>query len=106
NGTCTVQAQPGIATVTIVSAGICNIVASQAGNDNYKPAPDVTETITIGRAAAEVHVKPVTFVYDGQPHGLTGRVTGVNAEDLGTLLDLGARFTNVPGGTANWSFAG
>src|SRR5205085_2175371 len=35
-----------------------------------------------------------------------GNATGVTGEDLGTLLDLGPAFTNVPGGTAHWTFAG
>jgi hypothetical protein len=103
---CTVQGQNGIATVTIVSGGECDVVASQTGNDNYSAALDATEVITIGRATADVKVKPVTFVYDGQSHGLTGKAIGVSGEDLGSLLDLGSKFTNVPGGTADWSFAG
>jgi hypothetical protein len=106
NGACTAVGQNGIATVTIASGGDCHVIASQAGNDNYKAAPDTTETITVGRAIADVHVKPVTAVYDGQPHGLKGSATGVNAEDLTGLLNLGATFTNVPGGTASWSFTG
>jgi hypothetical protein len=106
NGACTVQGQNGIATVTIASAGDCHVVASQAGNDNFTPAPDVTATITIGRATAEIDIDPVTVGYDGQAHGLMGEATGVKGEDLTALLTLGAKFTNVPGGTANWSFAG
>src|SRR5690606_35324916 len=41
-------------------------------------------------------------------HAATGTVTGV-AGDLtatGSTLDLGASFTNVPGGTASWTFTG
>jgi hypothetical protein len=105
-GACTAQGQNGIATVTIVSAGTCHVVASQAGNGNYNAAPDATGTITVGRAAADVKVKPTAFVYDGHPHGLAGKATGVLGEDLGSLLDLGTQFINVPGGTASWAFAG
>lgn len=43
---------------------------------------------------------------DGNAHGATGSATGVNGEDLSSLLNLGASFTNVPGGTAHWTFAG
>ena len=39
-------------------------------------------------------------------HGATGSATGVNGEDLSSLLNLGATLTNVPGGTAHWTFAG
>lgn len=106
NGACTVQGQNGIATVTIVSAGDCHVIASQTGSGNYKAAPDATETITVGRATADIHVKSVTAVYDGQPHALKGTAVGVATEDLSALLNLGAAFTNVPGGTATWSFAG
>jgi hypothetical protein len=106
SGACTAQGQSGIATVTIVSGGDCHVTASQAGSDNYKAAPNATESITVGRATAEVKIKPTMFVYDGQPHGVTGKATGVFGEDLGALLNLGAAFTNVPGGTANWAFAG
>jgi hypothetical protein len=45
-------------------------------------------------------------IYDGAAHGATGSAAGVNSEDLSGLLSLGSSFTNVPGGTANWSFAG
>ena len=37
-------------TVFMLSAGICTIVASQAGNANYNPAPPVTQTISIAKA--------------------------------------------------------
>lgn len=57
-------------------------------------------------AAATIHVNGYTGVYDGNPHGATGSATGVNGEDLSSLLNLGASFTNVPGGTAHWTFAG
>jgi hypothetical protein len=31
--------------VTLIGTGICSIKASQAGNANYNPAPDVVQTI-------------------------------------------------------------
>ena len=45
-------------------------------------------------------------VYDAAAHGATGTATGVGGVDLSAGLDLGASFTNVPGGTANWTFTG
>ena len=45
-------------------------------------------------------------VYDGNAHGATGTATGVKGEPLTSLLNLGSDFTNVPGGTATWTFAG
>ncbi|HMQ31358.1 MAG TPA: PxKF domain-containing protein, partial [Chloroflexaceae bacterium] len=65
-----------------------------------------TASISIAKADATVAVVGYTGVYDGDPHGATGSATGIKGEDLSGLLDLGASFTNVPGGTASWSFAG
>jgi hypothetical protein len=42
-------------------------------------------------------------VYDGAAHGATGSATGVGGAVLNGL-DLGSKFTNVPGGTATWTF--
>jgi hypothetical protein len=61
---------------------------------------------SIAKAEANVVVNGYTGVYDGAAHGATGSATGVNSENLSSLLNLGASFTNVPGGTADWTFAG
>src|SRR5262249_30190011 len=58
------------------------------------------------KAAATVTVNGYSGAFDNQPHGATGSATGVNGEDLSSLLNLGASFTSVPGGTAHWTFAG
>src|SRR3989475_8378738 len=47
-----------------------------------------------------------TCTYDGNAHGATGSAKGVKLEDLSSLLHLGSSFTNVPGGTAHWTFDG
>ena len=44
--------------------------------------------------------------YDAAAHGATGTATGVGGVDLSAELNLGATFTDVPGGTANWTFTG
>jgi hypothetical protein len=62
--------------------------------------------IVINKADAVVTVSGYTGTYDAQPHGATGTATGVNNVDLSAGLDLGASFTDVPGGTANWTFDG
>jgi hypothetical protein len=76
-----------------------------AGNGNYNNASGSVE-IEIGKADATIEVLGFTGTYDGDPHGATGTATGVNGEDLSGLLDFGDSFTDVPGGTAEWSFAG
>jgi hypothetical protein len=76
-----------------------------SGNGNYNSKTG-TANIVISKADATVTVNGYTGVYDGVAHGATGSATGVLGESLSTLLSLGDSFTNVPGGTANWSFAG
>lgn len=105
SGNCTASGTNG-STITLTGAGSCTVTASQAGNANYNAAADVPRTFSIGKATASVLVSGYTGVYDGLPHGASGSASGVNGEMLSSLLNLGAQFTNVPGGTANWSFAG
>ena len=88
------------------NADTYTIVASFGGNDNYLPASNSTASIVIGKASATINVSGYTGVYDSHAHGATGSAAGVNGENLTSLLDLGASFTNVPGGTAHWTFAG
>lgn len=66
----------------------------------------VNPAVVVVKKDAIINVTGYTGIYDGYAHGATGTAIGVNGEDLSALLDLGASFTNVPGGTANWSFAG
>ena len=76
-----------------------------AGDTNYKSATG-SVAIVITQADAVVNVSGFSGVYDGNPHGATGTATGVKGESLTGLLNLGSSFTNVPGGTATWTFAG
>ena len=51
--------------LTFTGDGEVKVVASQAGNDNWNPAPDVTHTFNVGKATPVVTVLPVaaTIVY-------------------------------------------
>ena len=60
-------------------------------------------TLTINKATATINVTGYNGPYDGTAHGATGTATGVQNESLAGL-DLGAAFTEVPGGTADWKF--
>src|SRR4029079_12224877 len=62
--------------------------------------------IVINTADATVTVTGYTGVYNAAAHGATGTATGVGGVDLSAGLNLGASFTNYPGGTASWSFSG
>src|SRR5207237_10026479 len=55
--------------------------------------------------AASINVADFTGTYDGLPHSGSGTATGVHGEDLSSLLSF-QTFTNYPGGTATWIFAG
>jgi len=75
------------------------------GNDNYNAAPELTATVTAAKADAVVTVTGYGGTYDAQAHGATGTATGVGGGSLAGL-NLGASFTNAPGGTATWTFTG
>lgn len=79
--------------------------ASYAESANYL-ASNGSRTFAIGKAKATIDVQGFNGAYDGSPKGASGTAKGVDGSDLSSLLDLGAKFTGVPGGTANWSFAG
>lgn len=83
----------------------CTASANYAGDANHNSSNN-SASITISKASATINVVGGTFPYDGAAHGATGTATGINGEDLNSLLSLGNSFTNVPGGTANWSFPG
>ncbi len=76
-----------------------------AGGVNYN---DATGTVhdKIEKAIATVSVSGYTGVYNGNAHGASGTATGVGGVDLSAGLNFGAAFTNVPGGTAHWTFDG
>jgi hypothetical protein len=91
-------------TVTILAAGTCTVQAEQAGDDDWDPATPETVSFTVDKADPDISVTGFTGLYDGNAHGATGTATGVNGEDLSGDLDLGASFTDAPGGTASWTF--
>jgi hypothetical protein len=73
------------------------------GGTIYQNASSSVVSFQITKADAVIDVVGYTGVYDGNAHGATGSATGVKGEAL-SGLDLGASFTNVPGGTAHWTF--
>ena len=92
------------ASFTNVPGGTANWTFT--GGTNYNDQSG-TAAIVITKADATVTVNGYTGVYDAAAHGATGTATGIGGErGAGSSLDLGASFTNVPGGTANWTFTG
>jgi hypothetical protein len=89
------------ASFTNVPGGTANWTFTDVtGNYNNKSG---TAAIVLSKADPACSIDGYTGTYDGYPHGATGSCKGVKGETLAGL-DLGASFTNVPGGTANWTF--
>lgn len=87
------------------NAGTATASATYAGGLNHAASNNST-TFEIEKADATCTVNGYTGTYDGNAHGATGSCTGVLGEDLSAGLNLGASFTDVPGGTAYWTFSG
>jgi len=88
-----------------LNAGTATATANFAGDANHNPSSG-NATFLINKANATVIVTGYTGVFDGAAHGASGSATGVGGADLSGSLTLGASFTNVPGGTAHWTFSG
>ena len=54
-------------TVTIVGAGLANIVANQSGDATYSAAPPATNLLTVSKATATVTVGNLSQTYDNTP---------------------------------------
>lgn len=58
-------------TVRLTRAGNCTITAEQTGDTNYKPAEPVSQTFTIAKANAAIHITGLDQSYDGSPKPVT-----------------------------------
>ncbi|KAF2419422.1 hypothetical protein B2K11_06585 [Microbacterium sp. B35-30] len=85
------------------NAGTATASAIYGGDENHAGSTDET-TFEILAASASCEVTGYAAEYDGDAHGATGSCTGIGGADVSAGLDLGASFTDVPGGTAYWSF--
>ena len=94
-----------LGSVAPTEGGTYLVTASFAGSADYAPTVDST-VFVISQATATITVNGYSGAYDGSIHGATGSATGINGEDLSSLLNLGSTFVDAPGGTAEWSFAG
>ncbi|PWB51400.1 MAG: hypothetical protein C3F13_13230 [Anaerolineales bacterium] len=61
-------------------------------------------TNEISKATATCTIEGWTGVYDSEAHGASGECLGVDDKPLAGV-DLGDSYTNVPGGTADWTFS-
>ena len=67
-----------------VGAGSYAVVASYAGDVNYRAA-SATATLTIDKATPTVSATGGTFTFDGAAHSATGLVTGAGGASLSPL---------------------
>jgi hypothetical protein len=72
------------ATVTIAMAGDCTVTASQAGSENYLPAPGATRSVTVGPLRLP---NGKVFVDNGSRDG-KGQLTIQNGQDLDAVAVL------------------
>jgi hypothetical protein len=85
------------ASYTNVSGGTASW--TYTGDANYNGDGGIV-TITISKANSGCSISGWTGTYNGNPHGATGSCQGTGT------LDKGASYTNVPGGTASWTYTG
>jgi uncharacterized repeat protein (TIGR01451 family) len=78
SGVCTVSGTNGT-TVSYLAAGSCVIDANQAGNADYAPAPEVTQTITVTGGPAFVTDSPPLTATVGQAYDYTFAASGTPA---------------------------
>lgn len=59
-------------TVTIVGAGACTLLAAQAGDTQYNPAPLVTRTFVVAKASGGIAIAGrLTQIFSGAPKSLS-----------------------------------
>jgi hypothetical protein len=86
-------------TLTILKAGTVDIIAEQAGNDNFGPAVAVPRTLVINKATAQLALTNLAATYDGTPKaaGATTTPTGLETVTF-TYAPVGS--TQAPVSTA------
>jgi hypothetical protein len=102
----------GVATVTGythgLNAGTYSVKAAFTSDNtaNYTDSDATSATaLVVGAVDPTCDVDGFTGDYDGNAHGATNNgCTGVGDAALTGTFTPGASFTDVPGGTANWSF--
>ena len=102
SGVCTVSGN----TVSMVSAGTCTIAADQAGNANYAAATQVSQNITIGKAAQTISFTtspPTVAVASGNGYSVaaTGGVSG-NPVVFSVDAASGAGVCSIAGSTVSF----
>ena len=69
--------------LTFSGAGSVSIVASQVGDANWNPAPNITNTFSVAKAIATLTLSDLMQLYDGTPKAATYQTT---PSDLSVVL--------------------
>ena len=95
-------------TVTVLSAGNCDLVASQQGDVNYKPAADVGQRVIMSKAAQTVtFADPVDVTYSpgltfsAPASSTSGLAVTVGSTTTGICTIAGNTVTVLSGGVCN-----
>jgi len=83
---------PGVCTVVggevhVVHAGSCTLIASQAGDDDWNAAPDVSASFMIGKAALMVTAPDASMVSGDSPPTVVPSYDGFVGADTAADLD-------------------
>ena len=76
----------GSATVTVMSAGYCDIAASQAGTATYSPAPSVTQRVYTLLAPLTVTANSKSMTYGGPVPSFDAQYTGLVNGDAASVV--------------------
>ena len=87
--------------ITVLGAGTITLRAAQAGDDNYKAAPDVEQAFTVGRPALTVKGADQSRGYGDPTPALTGSLAGVvNGDPISATYATEASVTSGVGSYA------
>jgi RTX calcium-binding nonapeptide repeat (4 copies) len=89
-----------------VNAGTYAVVASFAGDSDYLPVSNSSQSVIIAQATATILVTPYSVTFNAAAHTATGTATGVGGVNLGSDLVLtGTTHTNAGTySTDSWTF--
>jgi len=97
-----------VSNTTHTNAGMYSDSWTFTGTANYNNIAATTIADSIAKANATVNVTPYNVTYDGSAHTAMATATGVNSEDLSSLLTLGGTTHSDANDYPNdgWGFAG
>ncbi|HVM12118.1 MAG TPA: PxKF domain-containing protein [Actinomycetota bacterium] len=76
----------GVVTMTSGTTA-CLVKASQAGDTNYNPAPEISQSVTAGKAAATIHLSGLSKTYTGSPQAATATTTPAGLSGVSITYD-------------------